>query len=205
MQKKMFGRLEVVFDSVYLFAALLIAVYYFFLSPATYALPFGVMTLVLVFGDAFHLIPRIMSVLRNDSARYQAELERGKVITSIGMTIFYVILWHIGLAASGWQDAGVFTAMVYLLAAVRILLSLVKQVGSIVRNIPFFFLGAVVCVLFYSIRAGSGFPLMWFAILLSFVFYTPVVCFAAGHPKVGMLMLPKSCVYLWMLTMGFWV
>ncbi len=203
MQKRMFGTFEVVFDAAYLAAVFLIAVYYLFLSSATYALPFGLMTLVLGCGDAFHLVPRILSVLRNDSVRYQTELERGKILTSITMTIFYVILWHIGLAASGYPDAGVCTAMVYLLAAVRILLCLMKPVSSIVRNVPFLFLGAAVCVLFYSIRSGSGFPLMWFAVLLSFVFYVPVVCFSAGHPKVGMLMLPKSCVYLWMLTMGF--
>ena len=42
---------------------------------------------------------------------------------------------------------------------------------------------------------------MWLAILLSFAFYLPVVLWSNQNPKVGILMLPKTCAYLWMLAM----
>ncbi|HPF18680.1 MAG TPA: hypothetical protein PLY08_03755 [Bacillota bacterium] len=42
---------------------------------------------------------------------------------------------------------------------------------------------------------------MWLAILLSFAFYLPVVLWSNRYPKIGMLMLPKTCTYLWMLVM----
>jgi hypothetical protein len=40
-----------------------------------------------------------------------------------------------------------------------------------------------------------GFPYA-IAIAVSFLFYVPVVLFARKNPKLGMLMLPKSCAYI---------
>jgi hypothetical protein len=42
---------------------------------------------------------------------------------------------------------------------------------------------------------------MGIAIALSFVFYLPVVVWSNRYPKVGMLMLPKTCAYLWIVVM----
>ena len=42
---------------------------------------------------------------------------------------------------------------------------------------------------------------MWLAILLSFLFYFPVVLWADVLPIIGMMMLPKTCMYIWMLCM----
>ena len=42
---------------------------------------------------------------------------------------------------------------------------------------------------------------MWLAITLSFLFYIPVVLFAQTMPMIGMLMLPKTCMYVWMIVM----
>jgi hypothetical protein len=73
---------------------------------------------------------------------------------------------------------------------------------GIVRNIPFFLQGVIVAVLFFLQRSNlSGLSLMWLAISLSFAFYLPVVVLANRNPKIGMLMLPKTCSYLWMLAM----
>lgn len=44
---------------------------------------------------------------------------------------------------------------------------------------------------------------MWLAILLSFAFYIPVVLWAEVSPMIGMLMLPKTCMYVWMVVMGY--
>ncbi|WP_262428293.1 hypothetical protein [Paratissierella segnis] len=70
------------------------------------------------------------------------------------------------------------------------------------RNIPFFILGISVSGLFFLQRSiVPGLGCMWLAIILSFAFYLPVVLWSNKNPKIGMLMLPKSCAYLWMLVM----
>ena len=70
------------------------------------------------------------------------------------------------------------------------------------RNIPFILLGIIAALLFFVHRnIIPGLSLMWLAIILSFIFYLPVVLWSNKKPKIGMLMLPKTCVYLWMLTM----
>lgn len=42
------------------------------------------------------------------------------------------------------------------------------------------------------------------AIVLSFGFYIPVVLFADAVPMIGMLMIPKTCAYVWMVLMGYY-
>ena len=44
---------------------------------------------------------------------------------------------------------------------------------------------------------------MWLTILLSFGFYIPVVLFADTIPLMGMLMIPKTCAYVWTVCIGF--
>ena len=40
------------------------------------------------------------------------------------------------------------------------------------------------------------------AIIGSFVCYLPVTVWAKKKPMIGMLMIPKTCMYIWMITMG---
>ena len=44
---------------------------------------------------------------------------------------------------------------------------------------------------------------MWLTIVLSFAFYIPVVLFADTYPLIGMLMIPKTCAYVWTVLIGF--
>lgn len=51
-------------------------------------------------------------------------------------------------------------------------------------------------------RAGDGvFRYMPLAVALSFGFYAPVVLFSATAPAVGMLMIPKTLAYVWVVVM----
>ena len=53
-------------------------------------------------------------------------------------------------------------------------------------------------------QAGDrAFRWMWLAIVLSFAFYIPVVLWADIVPLVGMLMIPKTCAYVWIVVMGY--
>ena len=77
---------------------------------------------------------------------------------------------------------------------------------GIYRNIPFALLGALIIVLFYrSAKAGNdtAFRWMWLTIVLSFAFYLPVVLWADAVPLVGMLMIPKTCAYVWTVLIGY--
>ena len=56
---------------------------------------FGIVAILLGFGDAFHLIPRAFALWTTGLENHAFSLGMGKLITSITMTIFYVILYHV--------------------------------------------------------------------------------------------------------------
>lgn len=51
--------------------------------------------------------------------------------------------------------------------------------------------------------ADRPFHFMWLAITHSFAFYIPVILWAGAAPLVGMLMIPKTCAYVWVVVMGW--
>ena len=184
-------------------------------APAQYRL-FGAMAVVLGAGDAFHLVPRAVALCTTGLDHYTAALGMGKAITSVTMTVFYVLLYQVWRKRYAVQGQGVLTAAVYLLAGVRVLLCLMPQnrwlspdaplSWGIYRNIPFALMGLVVVVLFFRSARAHGdraFRWMWLTIVLSFAFYIPVVLFADTVPMVGMLMIPKTCAYVWTVAIGY--
>lgn len=171
---------------------------------------FGIMCLTLVFGDAFHLVPRVLAAV-NPAGDYHVSLGMGTFITSITMTIFYLILYFIYSMRYRYENKALAAVMV-ILTVLRIALCLFPQndwtgespvIWGIYRNIPFVIMGAIMVVLYFKRREDQPFRGMWLAITLSFLFYLPVVLWADVHPMVGMLMLPKTCMYIWAVTMGY--
>jgi len=211
-QKRVFGWIEAVFDSLYLLAAFSIGIYLLRSDGSQVRVLAGSMAILLAAGDAFHLVPRIGAILIGQEERLARVLGFGKLLTSVTMTVFYLLLWQIGLLLFAPTPGSGWTAFVYVLAALRILLCLFPQNRwadrhppvrwGIYRNIPFLLLGAAVAVLFAvntgRVPAVDG---MWIAIALSYAFYIPVVLWSNTNPKLGMLMLPKTCAYLWILAM----
>lgn len=148
---------------------------------------------------------------------YTTSLGMGKWITSVTMTIFYVLLYSVWRRRYQVQGGSGLTAGVYLLAILCIVLCMMPQnqwlsaspplSWGIWRNIPFALLGLVIIVLFYRSAKSHGdraFRWMWLTILLSFGFYIPVVLWAEIVPMVGMLMIPKTCAYVWTVLIGYW-
>lgn len=177
---------------------------------------FGIMAILLGFGDAFHLIPRAFALWTTGLENHAFSLGIGKLITSITMTIFYVILYHVWRLRYHITEKKGLTAVIYLLAFLRIILCLCPQNAwtspaaplswGIYRNIPFTIMGILIIILFYqSTRQhhDSSFKNMWLTILLSFGFYIPVVLFADSIPLMGMLMIPKTLAYLWTVWIGY--
>ncbi|MEG0754305.1 MAG: hypothetical protein RR461_10760, partial [Angelakisella sp.] len=56
---------------------------------------FGLMAVLLGAGDAFHLVPRAYALWTTGLEANAAALGFGKLVTSVTMTVFYVILYHI--------------------------------------------------------------------------------------------------------------
>lgn len=177
---------------------------------------FGAMAVVLGAGDAFHLVPRAVALCTTGLENFTVALGAGKWITSITMTVFYVLLyyvWRLRYQVSGRRGL---TALVWVLAALRIGLCMMPQnrwlsadsplSWGIWRNLPFAALGIVIIVLFFrSAREhkDKAFRWMWLTIVLSFCFYIPVVLCADAVPMIGMLMIPKTCAYVWTVLIGY--
>ena len=177
---------------------------------------FGIMAVVLGAGDSFHLVPRALGLLTTGLENWTTALGLGKWITSITMTIFYILLYHVWRERYSIRDRKNTTYAVYALAAARIVLCMLPQNAwltsnpplrwGIIRNIPFALLGLVVIMLFYrSARENNdrAYRWMWLTIVLSFGFYIPVVLWSARIPMIGMLMIPKTCAYVWTVVIGF--
>lgn len=176
---------------------------------------FGIMALVLGFGDAFHLVPRAVALCTTGLQDYTVALGFGKLVTSITMTVFYVILFHVWRLRYHVEGRKDLDYVVYVFAAVRMALCLFPQnrwfsedsplSWGILRNIPFAALGLAVIILFYKSahqHDDKAFRWMWLTIVLSFAFYIPVVLFADKIPMIGMLMIPKTCAYVWTVAIG---
>lgn len=204
---------EIIFDAAYLLFVISAGVYMLAAAQGrTAPMLYGAMALVLGCGDAFHLVPRIYAQATGKMDALVKPLGFGKLVTSVTMTVFYVLLYYVGIYVSGYARTAWITALVWGLAALRIALCLFPQnkwftkggcfTWAVYRNIPFVLLGLLVLVQ-YMLLGGGAFRLMWLAILLSFAFYLPVVLYSSKNPKLGMLMLPKTCAYIWIVCMGF--
>ena len=208
---------ETLFDAVYLISVVTIGILMIRGSgQAQQFRLFGWMAVVLGAGDSFHLIPRTLALCTTGLESYTVALGLGKWITSVTMTVFYVLLYYVWRQRYKVSGQSGLTAAVYVLAGVRIALCMMPQnqwlsadaplSWGIWRNIPFALLGLVVIVLFYRStkeHGDSAFRWMWLTIVLSFGFYIPVVLWADAVPLVGMLMIPKTCAYVWTVLIGY--
>lgn len=209
--------METLFDIVYLTTVITLGVIMITKSKGNkqYRL-FGIMAVVLGLGDSFHLVPRMIALCTTGLDQYTAALGIGKFITSITMTFFYLLLYYVWRIRYNIKGKAGLTLCFYLLAAVRIILCLFPQNAwtsaeaplswGIYRNIPFALIGVLIIVLFYQYakeREDRSFRFMWLTIVLSFGFYLPVVLWADVNPLIGMLMIPKTCAYVWTVLIGY--
>lgn len=177
---------------------------------------FGWMAVVLGAGDSFHLVPRAIALCTTGLDSFAFQLGLGKWITSVTMTVFYVLLYYVWRERYEVKGQKSLTVAVYALAAIRVILCMMPQnqwltdrsplIWGIYRNIPFALLGILVIVLFYRSakeRGDKAFGWMWLTIVLSFGFYIPVVLWAEAVPMIGMLMIPKTCAYVWTVMIGY--
>ena len=184
---------ETLFDTVYLISVITIGILMIRKSKGNRQFTmFGIMAVLLGSGDAFHLVPRALALCTTGLENFTVPLGLGKWITSVTMTVFYVVLYHIWRERYQIKGHSAATAAVYGLAGLRI--------------IPFALMGILIIVLFYKSAKENNdrsFRFMWLTIVLSFAFYIPVVLWADVIPMIGMLMIPKTCAYVWTVVIGY--
>lgn len=205
--------IEIIFDALYLLSMLGMGIVLLAQKDTDVKALWAIMALLMAVGDSFHLVPRMAAAVFGNETKYKAAKGIGKQITSITMTVFYILLWHAGELLFAFKSP-VLTAAVYILAAIRIAICLMPQNHwssseenfsfAVYRNIPFVIQGVIVIIVYAVYGGFQGFlGWLWLAVLLSFAFYMPVALFSSKNPKLGMLMLPKSCAYIWIIAIGF--
>lgn len=208
---------ETLFDAVYLASVITLGILMIKGSKknAQFRL-FGWMAVVLGAGDSFHLVPRALALCTTGLENYTVPLGLGKWITSVTMTVFYVLLYYVWRQRYQIRGKAGITMAVYALAAARVALCMMPQnqwlsaasplSWGIYRNISFALMGLLIIVLFYQSARQHGdaaFRWMWLTIVLSFGFYIPVVLWADTIPMIGMLMIPKTCAYVRTVLIGY--
>ena len=128
---------ETLFDVVYLVTVITLGILMIRSSKGKkqYFL-FGVMAVTLGCGDAFHLVPRAIALCTTGLENYTAALGIGKLITSVTMTLFYVLLyyvWRFRYQVDGKKNV---TAAVWVLAVCRIVLCFMPQNAWTSSNPP---------------------------------------------------------------------
>ena len=202
---------ESVFSIGYLLFDLLAGIFFLMNRSEHLFLLYGIMTLLLGFGDAFHLVPRVIKNIKGESPKVVWWMNLGLAVTSITMTVFYIILFYIWRTLNSSQTISVIVPIfIWITAIARIIICLLPQndwfqegnkAFSLYRNIIFAVMGAIEVILFL----GSGGPYgitMAICIFFSFLFYLPVTLFAKENPKIGMLMIPKTVMYIIMISLG---
>ena len=201
---------ESTFDIIYLLFAIISGIVILAKRRNAIENLMGCAAFILAIGDACHLVPRILNYFIEGD--FTAWLGLGKLITSITMTIFYLLLFILHTKLFKWEESKKksMTVFLWLLVACRIFVCLLPGnhwltgEGSVLwrclRNIPFIAIGLLIVIMFFRTRKENpAFKRSWLYVSLSFLFYIPVAIFAPLLPMLGMLMLPKTVCYMLML------
>ena len=152
--------MEAVFDAAYLIFDLIAAMLFFIFSQGkTLFILYGILTLTLCGGDAFHLVPRIIRAVRGTSDKIKRQLGIGLQVSSITMTVFYIILMYIWkFTFPELKIPVILEAVIWISAVVRIVICMFPQNNwcteegniklSILRNAVFAITGIGVIILY---------------------------------------------------------
>ena len=117
------------------------------------------LTLTLCGGDAFHLVPRIIRAVRGINDKIKRQLGIGLQVSSITMTVFYIILMYIWkFTFPEFEIPVIIKAIIWISAVVRIVICMFPQNNwctdegnmklSIIRNAVFAVTGIGVIILY---------------------------------------------------------
>ena len=205
---------ESTFDILYLLFAITTGIIILAKRKDSIGRLMGFSALILGCGDAFHLVPRVLNYFVDKD--FTPWLGFGKFVTSITMTIFYVLVFFLHTKLFEWKEKDKNAVMIslFVLTIMRVSICLLPGnnwltgEGSIfwgvLRNLPFVAIGVLIVVFYFQRRKeNNNFKRMWLYVTLSFLFYLPVATIVTLLPMLGMLMLPKTVCY--MLILGIFL
>ena len=208
--------MEAIFDICYLTFDLIAGILFFVFSKGNpLFILYGILTLTLCGGDAFHLVPRVIRAFKGSSDKIERQLGIGLQVSSITMTAFYILLLYIWKKTFYEMSAPLaLQLIIWVSAIIRMVICLLPQNNwcseagnpklSLLRNAVFAVTGIGVIILYALSGNTYGYHMtrMVAAILISFGCYLPVTLLSKKMPKVGLLMIPKTCAYVWIIVMG---
>jgi peptidoglycan/LPS O-acetylase OafA/YrhL len=206
---------ESTFDILYLLFAITTGIIILAKRKDSIGKLMGTAALVLGCGDAFHLVPRVLNYFVDKD--FTAWLGFGKLVTSVTMTIFYLLVFFLHTKLYKWSNEKEKNAVMislFVLTCCRIMICCAPGNGwltgdgtmfwGILRNIPFVAIGVLIVILYFQRRKeNKNFSRLWIYVTLSFLFYLPVATVVSIWPMLGMLMLPKTVCY--MLVLGIFL
>lgn len=167
----------------------------------------SVMTFLLAGGDAFHLIPRIISNIKPAWKDKKRWLGLGNLISSVTMTVFYVVLAFVMDLYEPGRMAKAIPQTLIFLSVIRIFLCLFSannwfgdggsQKWRLYRNIPFLLIGIITAVYMAALYRQW---LLAALVVVSFACYMVTVMGVRKNPRLGMMMIPKTICYIWMIA-----
>ena len=203
---------ETTFDILYLLFAISSGIIVLLKRKDSIGRLMGFSALILGCGDAFHLIPRVLNYFVDKD--FTAWLGFGKLVTSITMTVFYILIFFLHTKLYEWADKKeknlVMIAM-FISMCCRIMICMApgnhwltgesSVIWGVLRNVPFLAIGLLIVVIYFQKRnVNSNFKRMWLYVTLSFLFYMPVATIVSIIPMLGMLMIPKTICYILILV-----
>jgi hypothetical protein len=130
------------------------------------------------------------------------------LITAVTVTIFYLLLLLANLSRFQKEFNG-WISILLVIGGIRLGLLLLPinqwnqvvppQPWGIIRNIPLIVVGLASAYYFLknaAVEQDREFLWIGIMILLSYVFYLPVILFVQEIPLLGMLMIPKTLAYV---------
>ena len=170
---------------------------------------------LLALGDTGHVGFRVIAFLNGGLENNSLLVGFGALSTAITITIFYLILLDIWRIEFTKPKDFIYYGLI-IVGIIRFAIMAFPQNDwgrvvpifewSLLRNIPLMIIGLTVA--YFMIRDGlkerdyryRNFGI-W--ILVSFLFYLPVILFVQIVPIIGMLMIPKTIAYLVMAWLSF--
>lgn len=121
--------MEAIFDAAYLIFDLVAAILFFTFSQGKILfILYGILTLTLCGGDAFHLVPRIIRAVRGSNDKIKRQLGIGLQVSSVTMTIFYIILMYVWkFTFPEIKIPAMIEAIIWISAIVRIVICMFPQ------------------------------------------------------------------------------
>lgn len=172
--------------------------------------------LLLALGDTGHVGFRVVALLR-DGLETRITIAgvtiplvgAGAFATAVTVTLLYLLLLDVWRVQFGARTALYWGLMAMGVARLGLMLFPQNEWGavvppwgwSLVRNVPLLVLGLAVAAL--MIRDGRGahdetFAQLGWLIVGSYAFYLPVILLVQRVPAIGVLMVPKTIMYLLM-------